>query len=100
MMRLHKAYHRTASLLSLSLSVPALSPPPTTHSFLSLTPPVILRLRPVRNAVRSFKTTAAAMTASRLRNLGPVNAVAGEDSNGAASSSTTASPTENEGNLE
>ncbi|XP_062143829.1 probable glutamyl endopeptidase, chloroplastic isoform X2 [Alnus glutinosa] len=96
MMHLHKVYHRTASLLSLSLSVSALSPPPTTHSFLSLTPPVILRLRPVRNAVRSFKTTAAAMTASRLRNLGPVNAVAGEDSNGAASSSTTASPTENE----
>ncbi|XP_059437086.1 probable glutamyl endopeptidase, chloroplastic isoform X2 [Corylus avellana] len=99
MMRLHAVYHRTASLLSLSVS--ALSPPPTTHSILSsLTPPVILRLCPLRRAVRSIKTASAAMTASRLSNLVPVNAVAGEDggvgSNGAASSSTAASPTENE----
>ncbi|GLT71894.1 hypothetical protein SLA2020_438790 [Shorea laevis] len=87
MTRLHKVFHRTASLLSLSVS--ARSPP----SFLSLTPPVILRLRPLRNAVRTVKTTTA-MSASRLRKLAPVNAVAGEDGGGGSNGA--ASPTENE----
>ena len=97
MMRLHKVYHRI-SLLSVSATSPLT---PITPSFLSLSPPSILRLRP-NNAVRSVKTIA--MTASRFRYLVPINAVAGEDGgggpNGSVSSSATATPpTDNEGNF-
>ena len=64
----------------------------------SLSPPVILKLRPV-NAVRSLNSTS--MSASKFRYLVPINAVAAEDSGGASngpvSSSSTPPPTESEG---
>lgn len=88
-MHLHKVYHRL-SLLSFS----ARSSP----SIFSLSPPVILKLRPV-NSVRSLNSTS--MSASKFRYLVPINAVAAEDSggasNGSVSSSSTPPPTESEG---
>ncbi|XP_075641514.1 putative glutamyl endopeptidase, chloroplastic [Castanea sativa] len=94
MMRLHKVYHH----LSL-LSVSARSSP----SIFSLSPPVILKLRPA-NAVRSLNSTS--MSASKFRYLVPIKAVAAEDGGGASngsvsssSSSSTPPPTESEDDL-
>ncbi|KAG7971045.1 hypothetical protein I3843_07G115900 [Carya illinoinensis] len=90
MMRLNKVYHRSLSLLALSVSAP--SPPFSfSPSSLSLSPPAFLALRPGRSAFASLKT-ASTMTSSRFTNLVPINALACEEngegaSNGAVSSS-------------
>ncbi|XP_035538716.1 probable glutamyl endopeptidase, chloroplastic isoform X3 [Juglans regia] len=93
MMHVHKVYHRSLSLLALSVSARS---PPFSPSSLSLSPPAFLALRPFRNAFSSLKT-ASTMTASRFTNLVPINALAGED-NGAVSSSSSSSNTAPNGN--